>query len=121
MPLPYKNYNRGQLYDLIEMQCNAAGMEHYLPRCMQACYDKRWLPQVDFNGCSVVQDELHPYPPCFLHDYAYVVHGGGPDADKQFYVDLIDWGMKPSKAMRWYIGVRIGWLFYFKWRKMFAD
>ena len=112
---PYKNWTRKQLYDHCIIQCEEYGFDKN--ECKGIIYDKRWDPMKDFNGCSVVQDPIHPFYPCLKHDWSWVVLGGGIEHDRQFRKDLIRSGMYGFKARRWFWGVRIGWIFFHKWKK----
>jgi len=85
-------------------------------RLMHACYDILWTPKFDFNGCNVVQDKDHPCAACFLHDYDWIVNGGGNKYDVYFRQNLIMTGHSKPVAWAMYFGVRIGWMFYYKWR-----
>ena len=83
----------------------------------EACYDQRWNPVIEFNGCNLVQDKLHPFLPCFLHDWRWVTGQGGYKSDVEFYNNLRKAGMPKFEATSWFVAVRIGWLFYYKWKK----
>jgi len=114
-PYPYKNWTRNELYAHCLMQADEYGFDRV--EMSNVIYDKRWVPQQDFNGCTLVQDPLHPFWPCLRHDWAWIVGEGGREVDDRFREDLIQSGMYGAKAKRWFIGVRIGWFFSFKWLK----
>jgi hypothetical protein len=82
----------------------------------EVVYDSRWNPAKDYNGCTLVQDPLHPCWPCCKHDYDWIVGVGGIKTDTEFYNNLKKSGMLSLKARVWYIGVRLGWLLWYKWR-----
>ena len=111
---PYKYWNRGQMLEHLIPQCIDFDISTFLVK--EICYDSRWNPKRDFNGCSVVQDELHPFVPCFIHDYRWVVGEGGLRSDIEFRRNLILAGFSKFKAYKYFIAVRIGWLFYYKWK-----
>jgi len=79
-------------------------------------YSEEWDPAQDFNGCNLIQDDLHPFLPCFIHDYRYIVYGGGNTYDKEFKSNLIKSGFSNFRAWSFYLGVRLGWYFYYKWK-----
>lgn len=108
---PYFFWTRDELEKHLVIQCKWFKREDLTERIRNAVYDKRWNPLVDYNGCSVVQDRYHPYVPCFLHDYAWVVLKGGIEHDKEFEKNLRDFGMNKFNAKKWFLGVRMGWLF----------
>jgi len=81
------------------------------------CMDPRWDPEAEFNGCNFVQDDLHPFWPCFRHDYDWIVNGGGIEYDRTFRENLIKFGMNRLRAWAFFFGVRLGWNFYYKWIK----
>lgn len=82
----------------------------------EVVHDIRWNPN-EFNGCNFVQDDLHPFWPCFRHDYDWIVNGGSKEADLRFRKNLIAFGFSKLRANIFYIGVRTGWLLWFKWQK----
>ena len=113
---PYKYWwNRGRLYESMIPQALEFGISTYLLK--QICFDERWDPVKDFNGCTLIQDKYHPFLPCFIHDYRWIVEGGSLKADKEFKFNLKRSGMSNFEAWKWFIGVRAGWLFYYKWKK----
>lgn len=113
---PYKYWDRDELYSHLKRQATANKYFDY-KTIRYAVYDTRWNPMLEFNGCNVVQDDLHPFLPCFLHDYRWVVKGGGKKTDIQFYNSLIKFGVPKWKAKLYYYRVRIGWNLYFKHKK----
>lgn len=112
---PYKYWNRGQLLEMLQYQAIDFGIDTFLVK--KICYDKRWNPSVDYNGCTLVQDKLHPFLPCFIHDYRWIVEGGGLDSDLEFRINLQKSGMSNLESWKWFVGVRLGWLCYYKWKK----
>jgi len=114
MPRPYAFWNRDELFLHL---CRQADLFAYKnkERIKTAVFSERWNPMKDFNGCNVIQDKFHPYLPCFIHDYAWIVEGGGKKSDKEFYDNLVTCGTKKFKARLMYMAVRLGWL-YFKYK-----
>ena len=112
---PYKFWSRDELYKHLIAQHNDYPKANLKQPIRDAVYDDNWDPKYEYNGCSVVQDPIHPFAPCFLHDYSWVVLQGTPEDykryDKEFYERLKIFGMRDWKAKCWYIGVRIGWFF----------
>lgn len=116
---PYAYWSRGELYEKLLPQALDTGVKTRILK--EACYDDRWIPSRDFNGCSVIQDPLHPYLPCFIHDYRWVTGQGGNLSDIEFRNNLIKAGLSKVKAWRFYFAVRLGWLFYFKWKYLIKN
>ena len=108
-------WTREELFRNVARQCDEYGFN--LEDAKYIIFDERWDPVTDFNGCTLVQDPLHPFYPCLRHDWGDVVGGGGIENDRRFRRDLIQAGMYGLKAKVWFLGVRIGWLFYLKWKK----
>lgn len=115
---PYQHYTRHELKMLLVTQCVNSNQNHFIDRVLDAVNDLSWSPTYEYDGCSIVQDPLHPFPPCFLHDYAWKVLGGGKFYDDQFYKDCIDWGINEGRVKRWYVGIRAAWLLWFKWKML---
>jgi len=107
---PYRFWSRNDLYWKLIQQAGEYGvnddaMEFHIK---SAVYDKRWNPSVDFNGCNVVQDDLHPFLPCFIHDWRWVTGQNKLDADIEFKWNLINFGYPKWKAELYFWAVRIG-------------
>ena len=114
---PYKLWSNDKLWSHLELQCEVYGF--CKKKVKEAVFDKRWNPITDYNGCTMVQDPLHPYLPCFLHDYGWIVLGGGIEFDKEFIIDNEKVGeISEKKIEKWFLGVRLGWIFYHKWKKL---
>jgi hypothetical protein len=110
---PYKYWSRLELFEHCKIQSELYGFN--IEEIEEVVYDDRWNPSEDFNGCTLVQDPLHPFYPCLKHDYDWIVGVGGIDADRRFYNNLKKSGMITLKAKIWFIGVRLGWVLYYKW------
>ena len=116
---PYKFWNRNQLFAHLKAQLNYYSLldDYMFSLLKDAVYDERWNPSEDFNGCNVVQDEIHPFFPCFIHDWRWITNQDAKEADYEFYYHLKKFRVNEFKARVYYIGVRLGWLCYFKWKK----
>ncbi len=110
---PYKYWSREELFNHCKVQ--AMMYDFSIEEVKETVFDDRWNPSIDFNGCSFVQDPLHPFYPCLKHDYDWVVGVGGIDSDSRFYENLKKTGMLSLKARIWFLGVRLGWSLYYKW------
>ena len=115
MKHPYKYWTRDYLYEFLLPQCIDFDVSTSLVKL--AVYDERWNPRYDFNGCTLVQDEYHPFLPCFIHDWRWITGQGGLDSDIEFKINLVKAGFTELKAWKYFIGVRLGWMFYYKWTK----
>jgi hypothetical protein len=114
---PYKFWDRDQLYAHLIKQALFYGYTEYdIDVIRKIVYDSRWNPSEDFNGCNVVQDHLHPFLPCFIHDYRWVVSGGGVWTDEEFHANLIKCRVSRVRAILYFVSVRIGWVLFYKWK-----
>ena len=111
---PYQFWTRDDLYDHIMIQCDKFGFDK--KEAEEIIYDNRWNPTLDFDGCTLVQDPIHPFYPCLKHDWAWRVMGGGIEHDVEFRRDLITANMYGFKAKKWFLGVRIAWVLWYKWK-----
>ena len=118
MKKPYKFWSRDQLYALLLPQClNYGYSENCIDRIHDMVYDERWNPMEDFNGCNVVQDHHHPFLPCFIHDYRWVIGEGGLDSDTEFYHNLIKCGVSEVRSTIYFAVVRSAWVLFYQWKK----
>lgn len=115
---PYKYWTREKLLNHVAEQCEGIGRADLVTMFGDIIFDTRWNPLEDYNGCNVIQDRLHPYPPCLKHDFDWLVNGGGIKYDKEFMELCKAFGDSKYKAKLNFIGVRVGWLFYYKWKKI---
>lgn len=115
MKQPYKYWSRKQLYSLLLNQ--AIEFKISPKQLYNSVYDESWNPMLQFNGCNLVQDDYHPFLPCFIHDYRWVVEGGGIESDREFKNNLIKAGFTKLRANMFFVAVRLGWILYFKWTK----
>jgi hypothetical protein len=115
---PYRFWSRNDLFWKLKQQageyyCNDDIMEFTLKN---ACYDTRWNPAKDYNGCNIIQDDLHPFLPCFLHDWRWITRQNAKEADLEFKNNLVKFGYKRWKANLYFWAVRIGYLFYYQFK-----
>ncbi len=115
MKQPYKYWTKKDLENHLRAQALEHGIDTSL--VISAVYDKRWNPIKDYNGCNFVQDNLHPFLPCFIHDWRWVCMDYKKWFDLEFRDNLIKFGFKKWKAELYYIMVRCGWLFYYRFKK----
>ena len=115
---PYRFWTKEKLYwHLItqagEYYANDDNM-HFIIK--NAVYDTRWNPLLEFNGCTFVQDDLHPFLPCFIHDWRWVTRQDITMSNIEFKENLLKFGYSRFKAQLYYIGVTLGYYFYFKYK-----
>lgn len=115
---PYKTWTRDRIFENIKETCIQTGNEDCIEEYRMITYDERWDPIKNYNGCNVIQDRLHIFPACYKHDWNWMVNGGGIETDREFRRDCIKFGSTPCEARKNFIGVRIGWIIWFKWDKM---
>ena len=103
------------MFELMKDQCDEFSID--LELLNEAIYDERWDPIQQFNGCNFVQDDYHPYLPCFLHDWRWICFEYSKKWDQEFEQNLIKAGMNTIKAKVYYFAVRFGWIFYHQFKK----
>lgn len=116
---PYLFWNRNQLFNHLKAQLeyyNLLDADMY-SLLKNAVFDERWNPSTQYNGCNIVQDDLHPFLPCFIHDWRWITNQDAKLADKEFRDMLIDYGYPKWKANLYYCAVRIGYLCYYKFKR----
>lgn len=116
---PYLLWNREELYSHCERLCYYYGADNMLIELKKIIFDSRWNPIQDYNGCNMIQDKHHPYPPCLIHDYRWMIEAGGIESDREFKDNMRLFNESKLSALKNFIGVRMGWLFYYKWNKMY--
>lgn len=118
---PYKLHTNEELKEILlrslsRIKCDLEFKKHWSDLIVEAFESEYWNPVKDFNGCTIVQDERHPSPSCFVHDYMWITGHGGVMSDRIFKACMYAQGMKRSKAnIRWFL-VRVGWIFGFYWK-----
>lgn len=83
---------------------------------IEALDSKQWDVLKQYNGCTIVQDWIHPCPACFCHDYMWITGRGGIMSDGIFKALMKAEGMPKGKINRRWLGVRLGWLFGYYWK-----
>jgi hypothetical protein len=114
---PYKYWQRHELFEMLVRQSEGKGFK--AEDIHRMVCDTRWDPLKDFDGCTLVSDHLQPFLPCFIHDYRWYVEGGGKHTDIEFRENLLKFGFPVWKAHMYYLGVRAGWILWFKWTKKY--
>lgn len=114
----YKFWTRDQLFGLMKSQAEKHDFNVNILRL--AVYDESWDPVHEFNGCNFVQDDFHPFIPCFIHDWRWICFDYNIKWDWEFHDNLRKFGYSKFKAELFYIAVRCGWLFYYKWKKKYG-
>jgi len=115
MKRPYKYWTLTDLQMKLFDQVRIFGYKYTNTEITQMVHSKKWVANMDFNGCNVVQDDLHPFLPCFIHDYRWMTDGRTTKADKEFRSNLLTYGYSTFKAQMYYFAVRVGSV-YFKLR-----
>lgn len=113
---PYKYWSRNDLFWKIKQQALDYRCCHpdMLYTIRSAAYDTRWNPAKDFNGCTFVQDDLHPFLPCFIHDWRWVTRQDVKLADLEFRENLLHFGYPKWKANLYYYTVRLAYICYYQ-------
>lgn len=118
---PYKFWTKSELGEHLYRVASRLDMGIEVKELIRyAITDPRWNPMESYNGCTAVQDLLHPCVSCFLHDYLWITGQGGKDSDYLFYKIMLLEKTPKAKADRRWFAVRVAWLTYFKW-KYFAN
>lgn len=115
---PYKLWDRDELYVHCLRQMKEYGCSELRETVKEVIFSDKWNPMTDFNGCSVIQDKIHPYIPCLIHDYRWLVGEGGKEADIEFRNNLEKFGTPNPRRFFMWVGVRIGWFFRMKLKEL---
>ena len=117
---PYSFWDRPSFQYHFEKQLKSfAPNIEWIKRIVQEAIDSEdWIPEVDFNGCSFVEDRYHPCMACFIHDWLWHTGRGGAVADSIFYDLMLVDGSSSFKAWWRWAGVRCTWFTYYKWKYM---
>lgn len=85
---------------------------------MEAMNSTEWDWYVDTDGCTGVSNQWPTKysPPCLVHDWMWQSGRGGAGADRVFLRLMLDYKVPVIVAYSRYIGVRIAWYMWFKWR-----
>lgn len=95
---------------------NLSGIQEQL--VIEACISDEWDIKKDFDGCTSVSDLLHlGYPiDCLRHDFDWITGRGGKLSDQIFYDLMIARGVSKWRARKRYLGVRLAWFGWYKWK-----
>jgi len=74
--------------------------------------DKRWNPIERLDEFDLVKGSDNPMYPCVRFSYDKVV---GINGNRRFYDNLKKSDMLTFKKRVWFIGILLGWVFYYKW------
>lgn len=118
---PYRNWTKNELKDVLLKHVNRMELSSllrilWIDLILEAFESNYWNVIQDYNGCTIVQDWLHPDPACFCHDYMWISGHGGKLSDEIFKALMIAEGMPKGKLTRRKFAVRMGWIFGFKWK-----
>lgn len=122
---PYKNWRENELKEALVLHINRLDISpefkhHWRNLVIDAFSDPNWNVLKDYNGCTAVQDYLHPCPACFVHDYTWICGYGGSISDRIFFHLMIAEGMPRKMALRRWVAVRLAWFGYFMWVYVFT-
>lgn len=120
--MPYQYWTKDELKKKLIDHINKINppktfKNHWITLVHDACNSYEWDVISQYNGCTIVQDLIHPCPACFCHDFMWISGHGGKVSDYIFKELMLAEGMKKCKAKRRFIGVRVGWFFWFKWKR----
>ena len=112
MKQPYKHWKLIDFEIHFEEQNRVYNLGYTMEEIKEMIYSKKWDPIKEFNGCNVVQDDLHPFIICFIHDYRWIAEGRTNKADKEFKNNLRKFGYSTFKATMYYFSVRLGSVYF---------
>lgn len=79
-----------------------------------------WNFLTDYDGCTAVSEfhyDKYVFD-CFVHDYFWITGRGGKLSDKIFYDLMLKRGLGKYVSMKRYIGVRLSWKLFYKWKHL---
>lgn len=79
-------------------------------------WDSKFWEDKGYDAASLVSDEYHPRLANFFHDYMWRSGTGGQKADTIYRELLIATGTNKTKAWARYLGIRVVWLGWYKWK-----
>lgn len=87
---------------------------------LEALNSSEWDWFHDCDGCTMVADYWPSkfHPACLVHDFYWVTGRGGKEADLIFKEIMKAYALPPSLYIRRYIGVRVGWFAFYKWKHL---
>jgi hypothetical protein len=114
---PYLLWTRDDFWLHLQKQAAAYGMsETEQFEIKQMVYDMRWHPRTDYDGCTFIQDAMHPFVPCFIHDYRCIVQGWANKWDVEFYHNNVRFGLTRLWSGTQYLVIRCAYYLYYKWK-----
>lgn len=117
---PYKYWTKEQIESVVvqntsKMPINTELKALIIDLMVSVIYSSDWEVSTDYNGCTFVQDTIHPSISCLFHDYVNLTGRGSARADRLFYQLARIEGLGKFRAkLRMYI-VRIAHIFFFSW------
>jgi hypothetical protein len=119
---PYKHLENEKLKELLISNAAAINSPTWVLLLIEEAFNNSlWNPVLDFDGCTLVQDVLHPSPACFIHDFLWRCGYGGPISDEIVFDIWILEGLNVRKARRRWLGVRCAWIMFYKWRNLLVS
>jgi len=118
---PYKYWSKEQMESIIVENTSKMSIDPKLKALIidlmiSVIYSEDWDVSDDFNGCTFVQDTLHPSIACLFHDYVNLTGRGSARSDKLFYeLKRIEGLGKFRAKFRMYV-VRFAYIFFFYWK-----
>jgi hypothetical protein len=86
---------------------------------LQEAWNSRFWVSKGYDSSTLIKDEYEPRVAPFLHDYMSRCGYGGYKSDFIFKEILKLTGSSKYRYTRDYIGTRVGWNGFFKWKHMF--
>lgn len=113
----YPYLTEEQIKQALLKQIRDKNLRFVLPVFWEAWESKFWRTE-GYDGATMVQDKAHPSIDIFLHDWSYRVYGGNFKDDYIFYKLQKLLG---DKALRNFIGVRIGGAYFRLKNRVFKE
>jgi hypothetical protein len=104
----YPYFEEDEIKQALLKQIRDKNLRFVLPVFWEAWESKFWRTE-GYDGATMVQDKAHPSIDIFLHDWGYRVYGGNFKDD---YIFFKLQKLLGDKALRNYIGVRIGGVYF---------
>ena len=92
----------------------------YIVLIQRAIDSNEWDWFLDMDGCSFVPNYWPTkfHPACLVHDYYWRTGRGGYWSDRIFLELMEIYSMPKFKRTKRFVGVRVGWFLYFKWKHL---
>jgi len=93
--------------------------DFFLPKCFIELIDETFTREWVYNGATGVKDKYYPNLFSWVHDYLWITGAGGKESDliMRYLVDS-KYG-DSGEARLFYIGVRLAWFGFYKWKHKF--